>query len=223
MARSNFPRGGDSLHYRLNLPKSRWHTSKLNGANMNVINSILIVCFALLIGHLIFPPLFHQSIYWEAILPLSIIVIVCIVVQHPRIKQFKSPLFSAEFYKEYTKGKTPPTKIEKEARKIVENATTPTTKFIELSIEIEKRIRLIAANLGLMGIRYKPMSELLSVLISKKIIGSNSAMLVQTFWRARNEAIHGVRELSEHEFVKLMKMGKILLSELDRGYRRLKK
>ncbi len=190
---------------------------------MNVINSILFVCFALLIGHLIFPPLFHQTTYWEAILPLSIIVIVCIVVQHPRVKQFKSPLFSAEFYNEYTKRKKPPTKIEKETRRMLENATTPTAKFVELSIEIEKRMRLIAAKLGLTGIRYKPMSELVSALSSKNIIDSNSAILTQTFWRARSEAIHGVRELSEHEFVKLMNMGKILLSELDRGYHRLKK
>ena len=195
----------------------------MNGANMNVIKGTLFISLALLIGHLILPPLFHQTMYWEAILPLTIIVIVCIVVQHPKIKKFRSPIISADFYAKYTEGKKPTTEIEEDARKIVERATTPTAKFVELSIEIEKRMRLIAAYLGEpRGIRYRTMSGLVSTLLSKGIIDSDSAKLIKTFWSARNEAIHGVREISERESVKLMNMGKILLSELDRAYQRLK-
>jgi len=200
------------------------HASNVNGANMNVINITLFVCLALLTGHLIFPPLFHQPIYGEVVLALSIIILTCIVVQIPGIKKITSPLFTAEFYDKYTKGKKPTTEIEKEVKRIVEDARTPTAKFVELSIEIEKRIRLIAAYWGgLKGIRYRTMPELVSTLLSNGIIDSDSAKLIKTFWSARNEAIHGVRELSEHGSVKLMYMGKILLSELDRAHQRLKK
>ena len=197
------------------------HTNNVNGVNMNAINSTLFVCLAILAGHLIFPPLFHQPIYDEAVIPLSIIILICIVVQIPGIKRITSPIFTAEFYAKYTKGRKPPTKIEKEVNTIVKDARTPSAKFVELAIEIEKRTRLIADNLGIK--KYAPISLLLSVLVSKEIIDSDSATLVRTFWRARNEVIHGERELSEDEFLKLVDMGEILLVKLERAYHQLKK
>lgn len=106
-----------------------------------------------------------------------------------------------------------------EIQEIRKSARDPRAIFLEIVMEIEKKLRLIAEMSGLEAWRYSPVSKLLDELVKKEVIDMRMRDYSLVFWRMRNRVVHGEVDIKTENLDEIISIGEKLLSMLDYVYR----
>jgi hypothetical protein len=104
-------------------------------------------------------------------------------------------------------------------QKIRKTARDPRAIFLEIIVEIEKKLRLIAEMSGLAAWRYSSVPVLLDGLLKKEVIDIRMRDYLLVFWRMRNRVIHGEVDITIENLDEVISIGEKLLSMLDYVYR----
>lgn len=105
-----------------------------------------------------------------------------------------------------------------EMQEIKKSARDPRAIFLEIVVEIEKKLRLIAEMSGLEAWRYSPVPVLLNELVKKEVIDVRMRDYSLVFWRMRNRVIHGEVDITTENLDEIISIGEKLLSMLDYVY-----
>jgi len=82
-------------------------------------------------------------------------------------------------------------RVKEEIESIRNSDPDPKAVFLELIIEIEKKLKLLASKYGEEPWRYMSVRKIVDQLSKKGEIDSNLASIIRDFWTLRNRTIHG--------------------------------
>jgi uncharacterized protein YutE (UPF0331/DUF86 family) len=109
--------------------------------------------------------------------------------------------------------------IKEEIELIRESDSDPKGAFLELIIEIEKKLRFLASKrAGEDSYKYRSVRQIIDMLSSKGTIDTNLANLIREFWYLRNKAIHGEIEITKGRLDEAIRIGEVILSRLEKAY-----
>jgi predicted transcriptional regulator len=90
--------------------------------------------------------------------------------------------------------------------------------FLEIIVEIEKKLHLIAEMSGLAAWRYSSVPVLLNELLKKEVIDMKMRDYLLVFWRMRNRVVHGEVDITTENLDEIINISEKLLSMLDHIY-----
>lgn len=112
-----------------------------------------------------------------------------------------------------------PLDVQNEIQEIRESDTVPRGVFLELVIEIERKIRLLAEKAGMKTWRYSAVSRTTRSLRAQGIIRKEIADLIVSFWHIRNSVMHGRTSITKANLEEAIDIGRVVLSELEVAYK----
>lgn len=115
-----------------------------------------------------------------------------------------------------------PQKIREEINEIQRSDREPSVVFLELIVEIERKLRMIAEWKDFSGYKYVPVRKLVSELVSKNVITKELGSMMDRFWRIRNQIVHGEVDITEDNLKDATSIGEIILTELEKIYEQTK-
>jgi hypothetical protein len=86
--------------------------------------------------------------------------------------------------------------------------------------EVERKMRLIAEAKDYSGFKYKPIAQLSRELVEKGVISNQLYNLTREFSHIRNEIVHGIVQINDHDLKIAVDIGEIILTELDKVYKK---
>jgi uncharacterized protein YutE (UPF0331/DUF86 family) len=114
-----------------------------------------------------------------------------------------------------TKAEEPASEAKAEINEIQESDTSALGVFIQLSNEIETKLRIISELNGHSGYKYAPMGRYARELAEANIISPRLAELIGAFRSVRNEVVHS-GDISRSELKDGIYIGQVILTELNK-------
>jgi len=108
--------------------------------------------------------------------------------------------------------------VRDEIAEIRESDRDPRAVFLELIIEIEKKLRVLATRSGIQSWKYISIHKLVELLIASEIIDRRLANLIRSFWYLRNKVIHGEIDITRARLDEAIYIGETILSKLEKAY-----
>jgi len=147
----------------------------------------------------------------------------------PRLRRFKFGLSGVEVdLRELeeealeVKEEETPQKIKEEIDEIQKSDRSPSIVFLELIVEVERKLRMIAESRDFSGYKYVPVPRLVSGLVEKEVIKKELGDLIRRFWQIRNKIVHGVVDITDRNLKDATSIGEVILTELDKVYEKTK-
>jgi hypothetical protein len=109
-------------------------------------------------------------------------------------------------------------RVKEEIEFIRNSDPDPKAVFLELIIEIEKKLKLLASKYGEESWRYMSVRKIIDQLSKKGEIDSNLASIIRDFWTLRNRTIHGDIVITRDRLEDAIQIGETILSRLDKSY-----
>lgn len=101
---------------------------------------------------------------------------------------------------------------------IRQSDTDPKSAFLELIIEIEKKLKLLVSKSGGESWKYTSVTKIVGQLETSGIIDHNLAKLIRQFWYLRNKTIHGEIVITKDSLEEAIQIGEAILSKLEKAY-----
>jgi hypothetical protein len=114
-----------------------------------------------------------------------------------------------------------PQKVRNEIRQIrrSDREGNPTGIFLELVIEIEKKLRLLSGKPE-ESWKYASMPRMTERLVRNEVIDRRLSDLIRKFWDLRNRVVHGRVVITKEHLEEAISIGEVILSQLDEAYKR---
>ncbi len=94
----------------------------------------------------------------------------------------------------------------------------PTAVFLELVVEIEKKLKVLAEKQAKIPWKYTSVNKLVKILQQYEVIDQKLGNLIRIFWDIRNQIFHGRIEITESRLDEAIKIGETILSKLEEAY-----
>ena len=111
-----------------------------------------------------------------------------------------------------------PQRIKEEIDEIQRSDMDPAVVFLELIVEVERKLRMIAEWKDFSGYKYVPVRKLVYELVRKEVIPKDLSALLNRFWDIRNRIVHGAVEITRDNLEDATTIGEIVLTELNKIY-----
>lgn len=111
-----------------------------------------------------------------------------------------------------------PAEIKYEVEEILESDRHPKAAFLELIIEIEKKLKVLAEKYAKISWKYTSVKKLVTILQQHQIIDYKLGYLINSFWDLRNKVIHGKIEITTDRLNEAIQIGETILSKLEEAY-----
>lgn len=115
----------------------------------------------------------------------------------------------------------PPREVRNEIRQIrqTDREGNPTGIFLELVIEIEKKLHLLSRKPE-ESWKFTSVPRIVDLLVQNEVIDRNLAELIRGFWNLRNQVVHGRINITEELLDDAISAGEVILSQLEESFRR---
>lgn len=104
-----------------------------------------------------------------------------------------------------------------EVEEIRESDRDPKAVFLELVIEIERKVNLLAEKHEKPKWRYIPVRKVVDILLQYNVIDLKLGNLIKIFWDFRNRVIHGRIEMTTGRLDEVINIGERILSKLEKA------
>lgn len=112
-----------------------------------------------------------------------------------------------------------PVDIKEEIEDIRETSREPKAVFLELVIEIEKKLKILTEKKAITSWKYTSVRKMVSILKEYQIIDEKLGYLINEFWKIRNKVIHGELEITKYSLDEAIDIGETILAKLDKAHK----